>query len=312
MSAVTSQTHYIPWAARAAFPIVSGLFYVTQALLAFSVYKGWVWLSIPLVILASHLMHGLLIGFHEAIHGKLRKSKFLNAVDGVLVGILSFTSFTLYRVLHQSHHMHLATERDVELWPFVDPRSPRWKRRLAAFFELNFGLFFTPLLFWRGFFRKGSAIRSKRVRRRIWGELLLGVAFWTITITLVAKFSLWPWLFWNYLAPAFIAANLQSWRKYIEHVGLSGNTARSATRSIIAETFPGRLMSLTLLHEPLHGVHHLRSALPHSELPEHKDTLYPEEKGDTIPFPNYRSAFKDLIRSLSDPRVGGQWETAKE
>lgn len=304
----TNRPHFTPWVNRAAFPFVSGSFYLTQALLAYSVYRGWLWLSIPLVILASHLMHGILIAYHEAVHGQLRKSKFLNDLDGILVGILSFTSFTLYKVTHQSHHVHFATERDVELWPFVDTRSPLWARRLAAFIELNFGLVFTPFLFWRAFFCRDSEIRNRKIRRRIWAELLLGVVFWVTAVTLVARFELWPWFFWNFFVPAFIAANLQSWRKYIEHVGLSGHTARSATRSIIADSWAGRMMSLTLLHEPLHGIHHVKSSLPYAELPDHTEWLHPAEEGDTVPFPNYRSAFRDLLHQLSDPRVGSQWD----
>ena len=85
--------------------------------------------------------------------------------------------------------------------------------------------------------------------------MVLATVIWSLVITLVISFNLWPWFFWNYLIPAFIAGNLQSWRKYIEHVGMSGNSARGATRSIVANTWCGKLMSITLLHEPLHGIH---------------------------------------------------------
>src|ERR1041384_2997197 len=85
----------------------------------FSVWKGWLWLTIPLVLVAAHVMHGLLIGFHEASHGLLRKSRRLNEFDGVLIGIFSFVPFSLYRVVHQRHHMHLATHKATEPWPFV-------------------------------------------------------------------------------------------------------------------------------------------------------------------------------------------------
>ncbi|MGB3122021.1 MAG: fatty acid desaturase [Verrucomicrobiales bacterium] len=310
MTKETSHSQFSPWVCRAAFPLVSGCFYLTQIALVYSVHRDWIWLSIPLMLLASHFMHGLLIGFHEASHGCLRKSHFLNELDGILVGILSYTSLTLYRALHQSHHVHFATEKDAELWPFVQVDSPLWLRRLAAFTELNFGLFFTPFLFWRGFFGKDSDIRNKKLRRRIWMELILAVVFWIVAFTVVARFQLWPWYFWNYFAPAFIAGNLQSWRKYIEHVGLSGNTARSATRSIVADTWSGHFVSMMLLHEPLHGIHHLQAKLPHFALPRHIDKLEPTEDGDTVPFPNYRAAIADLLRKLPDPKAGSQWEKA--
>jgi hypothetical protein len=141
--------------------------------------------------------------------------------------------------------------------------------------ELSAGLAFTPFLFWSVFFRKGSVVRSRKVRRRIWTELVLMVAVWTVILSAVASWHVWTYFFWLYLAPGIIAGNLQSWRKYIEHVGLGGHTAKSATRSIIADTWAGRLLSLTLLHEPFHAVHHLRVALRHPELPRHAALLVP-------------------------------------
>src|SRR6266699_277367 len=90
------------------------------------VWSGWLWLALPLVLVAAHLMHGL-----------LRKSRRLNEFDGVILGVFSFLPFSLYRVVHQMHHMHLATERDTELWPLVITKAPRWARRLAALLELT-------------------------------------------------------------------------------------------------------------------------------------------------------------------------------
>lgn len=309
MTAVIEEPPSSLWPARAALPLVAAGFFLTQGLLAFSIYRGWVWLVIPLVLLLSHFMHGYLIAFHEAAHGLLRKSRLLNEIDGIIMGVTSLTSFTLYRALHQKHHAHLATEKDIELWPFVDPRCPLWKRRLAAFLELNFGLIYTPFLFWRLFFIRQSPIRSPKVRTRIWAELAIGLAFWGTVILVTAAFNFWPYLWLNYIVPAFIAGNLQSWRKYIEHVGLSGHSGRSATRSIVANTWMGKLVSLTLLHEPLHGIHHIKSSLPHSELPSHTGWLEASEEGDIEPFPNYWSAFQHLLSCLPDPRVGRQWES---
>lgn len=308
-----SATDYEPehlnthWVSRAAFPLVTGGMVLFQVILGVTVYHGLYWLAVPLVLVVSHFMHGALIGFHEASHGILRKNRLLNEIDGVLAGVLSFMSFTLYRAAHQTHHMYLATAKDEELWPFVNVDTPRWARQLAAFVELNAGLLFTPFLFWRMFFRKGSFIRSRKVRRRIWGELILLVAFWSLVLFLVQHFQVWNYFLWCFLAPAVIAGNLQSWRKYVEHVGLHGHTAKSATRSIIADTWTGRFLSVTLLHEPFHAVHHMRAGLHHYELPLHAASLQPSAEGELTPFPNYWSAIKHLMSELSDPRVGSHW-----
>ncbi|HSV62044.1 MAG TPA: fatty acid desaturase, partial [Chthoniobacterales bacterium] len=203
---------------------------VSESAIWFTVRAGWLWLTVPLVLVTAHLMHGLLIGFHEASHGLLRKSRRLNEFDGVLIGIFSMLPFSLYRVVHQMHHIHLATEKDTELWPFVLTRAPRWSRHLAAFFELTLGLFYAPLIFLRVFIQRNSIVRSRKVRRRIWVELALSVVVWASVVAAVAFSGAWKYFLWLYLVPAVIAANLQSWRKYIEHMGLLGNTVNSSTR----------------------------------------------------------------------------------
>src|SRR3954447_16059719 len=206
---------------------------LAESAIWFTVWAGWLWATVPLVLLAAHWMHGLLIGFHEASHGLLRKSRRLNEFDGVLIGIFSLVPFSLYRVVHQMHHMHLATEKDTELWPFVLTEAPRWARRLAAFLELTVGLFYSPFIFLRVFLHPKTLVRSRKVRRRIWQELALSVVVWSAILAAGAFFGVWKYLLWLYLLPALIAANLQTWRKYVEPLGLTGDTVNSSTRSIV-------------------------------------------------------------------------------
>ncbi len=296
------------WVSRKAYLLVGGMLYLSLLAIFFALQRDNYWLVVPLALVASHLMHGSLIGFHEASHGMLKRSRKWNEFDGVLIGTLSFTSFSLYRASHQTHHAHLGSERDEELWPFVRTEKSRGFRVVAAVLELCFGLFYTPLLFLRTFLRKGSPIRAQRVRRRIWMEIALMGVFWSTLLSLVAWFGAWKYLFWMFFVPGFIAGNLQSWRKYIEHVGLTGSTVRSATRSIVAEGPLGKLVSFTLLHEPYHGVHHQRAGLPHAELPGYTRDLQPTQREECTPFPSYRHALIHLFHCLSDPRVGPQWE----
>ena len=306
-----SELHEPHWVVRGAFQMLVFALLATEALLAFTVHGGWIWAAVLLALVASHLMHCTLIGLHEAAHGLLRKNRRFNEFDGIVIGTLSLMSFSLYRVIHQTHHAYLASERDYEFWPLSQPSTARWKRCLAAFAELNLGLFYGPFLFLRAFFGPASPVRSKRIRRRVWAELVLLVAAWALVIAAVAFFGLWKYFLWMYLGPAVLAANLQSWRKYIEHVGMTGNTVNGSTRSIVADTWVGKLVSFTLLHEPFHGVHHLKAGLPHAELPLHADKLQPKNPGELPPFPSYRYAFIDLIQKLSDPRVGPQWQTVE-
>src|ERR1700747_1723526 len=205
---VLSQQEQPPWVSRAAFPLLVAIYFVTEAALLTSVYPAAIWVSLLLMLFVSHLMHGMLIAFHEASHGLLRKNRRLNEIDGVIIGTLSLMSFSLYRAAHQLHHAHLATERDEELWPFVIPGTPRWKRISAAILELVLGFFYTPFLFIRTFLRAGSPIRNRKLRRRIWAEFALTGVVWLCILTVVTWWGVWNYFLWMYLVPAYFAANM--------------------------------------------------------------------------------------------------------
>jgi fatty acid desaturase len=307
----TIEPHEPHWVTKAAFPVVMTIFYLTQIALGVAVYWSFYWLAVPLVLVSSHLMHGILIALHEASHGLLRKNRILNEIDGILIAAFGGMSFSLYRVTHQSHHAHLATERDEELWPFVHPGVSRPARILAAILELGLGMLYTPFLFIRAFVRPGSTIRRKNLRRRIWAEFAVALCLWIVILGAVAWFGVWKYFIWVYLAPAWLAGNMQSLRKYIEHVGMLGSTVNSSTRSIVAHGWLGKLVAFTLLHEPFHGVHHRHSGLPHAKLPQFVAVLEPATPDERPPFASYWRAFQHLFRSLADPRVGAQWNISK-
>src|SRR4029079_15492392 len=188
-----SEAHDPHWVLKSAFQLlVFGLVFA-EALLALAVGHHLCGRSVLLVIVVAHLMHGTLIGLHEAAHGLLRKNRRFNEFDGVVIGTLSLMSFSLYRVVHQTHHAYLATERDYEFWPLSKPEVPRWQRCAAAFCELNFGLFYGPFVFFRAFFSSPSPVRSPRVRRRVWAELALMVVTWRLILGTVATFGLWKY-----------------------------------------------------------------------------------------------------------------------
>lgn len=302
------QSHESPWlTGRAAFPVLSVLSALLQMGLGVAAYYDRYWIALALAIVASHVMHGMLVALHEASHGLLRKNRLLNEINGVFMGTFTLTSFSLYRAAHQLHHAYLATERDEELWPFVDPGIPRWKRVCAAVLELTMGILYTPFLFLRIFLRPGSPIRSRKVRRRIWLEYALVVLFWGSILTFDTFHHAWKYFFWMYFFPGWLAGNAQSLRKYVEHVGLTGSTVNSSTRSIVSEGWLAEFLCFTLLHEPYHGVHHWRSGIPHTELPLHTAALEPKIPEELPPYESFAAALRDLFASLPDPRVGAQW-----
>src|SRR5262245_61416620 len=164
-----AEAHRPRWSGLWTWLFLAGLFLAIEGVLLAAVVRETLWLAVVAVLVVAHLMHGQLIAFHEAAHGLLCPTQSYNDGVGFLIGMLSFTSLSLYRAAHHLHHAYLGTERDEELWPFVRPTSPRWLRRTAAFLELTAGLVWTPLLLLRSFLRPGSPIRGP-VRRRIWAE----------------------------------------------------------------------------------------------------------------------------------------------
>src|SRR5260370_29196306 len=221
------------WVLRGGFQLLVFGVVLAETVLAGTVEHGLIWLAVPLVLVVSRLVHGILIGLHEAAHGLLRKNRGFNDFDGVVIATLGLMSFSLYRAVHQTHHAYLATERDCEFWPLSQTTTPRWKRCLAAFIELNLGLFYSPFLFLRAFLCSRSPLRSKRVRRRVWAELVLTTVVCAFVLWTTATFGLWRYFIWMCLSPAILAANLQNWRKYIEHVGMTGDTGNTSTPTIV-------------------------------------------------------------------------------
>jgi fatty acid desaturase len=207
---------------------------------------------------------------------------------------------------------YLTSERDEEFWPYTDPRVSRGLRRLAAFDELVLGFFYAPVLFLRGFLRPGSPIRDPRLRRRIWLELALIAAVWSVVLAATAWFGAWKYLLFAFVLPAVLAGNLQSWRKFVEHMGLAGTTINSVTRNVVPRGLCGRFLSWTMFNIAYHSVHHHYARMHSAELPEFTELLEPAAAEELLPFPNYRSAVRDMLSSLADPRIGKQWLTAAE
>src|SRR5207253_477601 len=104
------------------------------------------------------------------------------------------------------------------------------------------------------------------IRRLIWIELAGLAAFWAVIIGLVVWFDAIPVFVAAYLIPAVIAGNVQSLRKYVEHVGLTGR-GHALTRSVRNPSWLGRLTAWLLFQEPYHDVHHLYPKVPQEALP---------------------------------------------
>jgi fatty acid desaturase len=278
------------------------LFVLLELWITYAVNNAAWLLIVPAWLALAYIMHAHLLALHECSHAGLLPFRTLNYLTGVLVGWGALMSFTLYRSTHYTHHGWLSQERDEELWPFVIRDIPRWKRRLAAIGELSVGLLYTPALFLRCYLRRGSPIRNRRTRIHIAFELTCLILFWTAILWATAEFALWVHLLSCYIVPAWLAGNIQSARKYVEHMGLFGTTAETLTRSIVSDTWFGRLVSFTLFDEPYHAAHHF-----HGEIPQRQVARTARVFEGACVYRTYSAALADVARQLADPKVGPQW-----
>lgn len=297
--------HRRSWSGFGVWLAFVAAFAAAEAALCWSLLAGPLWLTVLLVLLVAHLMHSQLLAFHEAVHWTLCPQRGVNEWMGISIGTLSLTSLSAFRALHRTHHAHLATERDEELWPFVLPETPRWARRVAAGVELSLGIAYTSYLCWRTFLRAGSPIRG-RVRRRVWFENAL-IFGWAALLVCGVLAGLGPFLLVMYAIPGILAGNMHSLRKYIEHMGLTGSTVLGSTRSVAPTGVVGRLFTFSLFNISFHGIHHRFAAIPQERLPELADLLTATTPEEVPPYTHHRGALRDLCRSLGDPRIGAQW-----
>lgn len=282
------------------------LFFICMVTAVVSWQAGYWPLTIVAWLVMAHVGHINLFVFHESAHFLLHPNRLLNEANGILVGTFILIPLSVYRYVHGQHHVHLSSEKDVEFWPFVDTRTPRWFRRLAAVSELLFGFFHTPLVFFRGVLVAPKL--SPALKRRIVAEYALGLAFWGTILSVTAWFGLWEYLLVGYVVPSMISGSQQTFRKFVEHMGLYGNTVDGLTRTIDDQNWLGKFISYTMLHGDIHGPHHLHPKIPQSRLPEALDHLVREGRlTEQSVYPNYWSATKAMFREIADPRIGPQW-----
>src|SRR5881409_3052499 len=103
---------------------------------------------------------------------------------------------------------------------------------------------------------------------------------WVGILSLIARYGVSNYFVAMYIVPGVIGGNMHSLRKYIEHMGLTGSTILSSTRSIVSQSFLGRLAAFSLFNIQFHGVHHKYAKIPQARLPEFVPLLAPTQEGE--------------------------------
>ena len=269
-----------------------------------AVDHSWI-LAAVCVFLASVATNSTMLTLHEAVHRTLTENPRLNDALGVAVGVLLVTPFSAYKFVHMSHHGMLGSERDLEFWPYVDRRKSLFVRRLTAVTELLASPITYGILFSRVALKQ--LLPASIVRRIRWEYALIGV-IWVPVLAGIAITGTWVPFILAFVIPLWLGANMQSWRRLIEHLGLTGDDTLSMTRTVIATNPIERLYSLIMMHENYHGPHHSKGRVPWQSLPAMTREMYPPGSPQrALLFRSYLTAVPHMLKALARPEIGPQW-----
>lgn len=268
-------------------------------------YAGWWPLTVILVLAAGVCANSTILTMHEAVHFLLSPNIVLNNIGGMIAGTVTMAPLHLFRVVHQSHHGMIGTDRDLEFWPYVNRSSKRWQRVLAAFTELTVAPLYYFFMFSRALLvgHMSARARYKCYRDVAIMLIVLGAALYVVAIN-----GWWVPFIIAYVIPELLAANMQSWRRLTEHVGLYGDDTLALTRSIVPTNPLELFYCRVMLNENYHASHHKKASIKWTDLPDDTETLYREnEDVRKLTFNTYFKAIPHMLKELGDPRIGSQW-----
>ena len=262
---------------------------------------------IPLLTYCWFCVGGL---SHEIIHHNLPISARLNWAIGSLIGTVLGIPYSVYREVHMRHHAYLNTPLDWELWPYSDPAASLRFRRVFVWLDLGLGLLAYPLIWGRICFSKRSPVKDQ-IKRTMRREYLAVAGFWLT----VAGFCIWlqttqRFLFQPkhaiFVLPLFLAGNVNSLRKMVEHLGTASFDPLLGTRTIVGSNLLTNAFSYFDFDLAVHGPHHRHPKLEHSRLKNKMSELCLQNPGHAYPlFSTFADAVKDTLRTLFlNPAVG--------
>lgn len=251
------------------------------------------WLVAACIALTASMMFCWTSALHEAAHQTLFKSRFLSVWSGRLLGTLMFTPYSAYRESHIRHHAYLNTPRDWELWPYSDPTASLAFRRAFVWFDVFCGIAAGPVIYGRIYFSGKSPIKSPQVRAAIRNEYFGIIAVWGAIWTYTTITHQWPAHLLAIIAPMYLAAFAQTFRKFTEHLGMASFDPLQGTRTVLPRKWLLRLSSFLNFDIFIHGPHHRHPRLTHTTL-EAKLAEYQQANPD-VNYPAYDRYWKAML-----------------
>jgi len=293
---------------RSAWQLTNSL--VPYAVLWYLMYRSLAvsyWLTVPLALLAAGFLVRIFIIFHDCGHGSFFKSRKANDFWGVILGVLTFTPYYLWRWEHAVHH---ASSGDLDrrgrgdVWTLTVQEyleSSRWKRFAYRLARNPFILFvLAPMylfLVHQRFPTNGTAARERRSVH--WTNLaILGVA--------VAMSAVFGWK--AYLIIQFslvvMAGSAGVWLFYVQHQFEGVYWERGDDWDYTAAALQGssfyklpKVLQWFSGNIGFHHIHHLSPRIPNYNLERcHKA----EPLFNTVPAVTLFSSFKSFTFRLWD------------
>lgn len=264
------------------------------------------WIALALVIYTASMMFCWTSALHEAVHQTLWRHRGLSIWMGRMLGTLMFTPYTAYREVHIRHHAYLNTPRDWELWPYSDPNASLTFRRVFVWFDLLLGVVAGPVIYGRIYFSRKSPIKSEATRRAIRYEYLAIALLWGSVWTYTTVAGLWMDHIRAILLPMYLAAMMQTGRKFTEHLGMASYDPLLGTRTVLPQKWLLRLSSFLNFDIFIHGPHHRHPRITHTTLKPKMEEYCQENPDVSYPvYHNYWQATWAMLPSmLKNPGCG--------
>ena len=288
----------------------AGSYIVMWILMIWSLKYSY-WITLILAVPAAGFLVRTFIIFHDCGHGSFFRSKRLNAIVGVITGLLVFTPYNRW---HRDHHIHHQTVGNLDKRGIgdvatltVDEYRNRswWQRFLYRLYRNPFFLFgLAPLLLFVVLYRFPKKYMS--VREHVYVQLT-NLALVLIVFSMIMAIG-WKAYLMIQIPVLYIATVHGVWLFYVQHQFRHVKWSDSSgwdyrTMALEGSSFfrlPAALNWFTG-NIGYHHIHHLSPLIPNYNLKKCNDEneLFREIKPIT-----FRTAFESLILRLWDEKKG--------
>ena len=292
---------YAPFYSLALWPLFSWIGFVS--------WNAGFWPITILALIASAIsLQSMIIAVHESAHYGISSNRRINDFVGIVAGTITLSPMSVYRMLHRYHHGMTGSERDMEFWPYVNMSVPRWKRILSVMTELTLSSPYFICMFTRSIL---VGKMNDQVRKRCWIEFILALSVSFIVLIIVAIKGWWVGYLIAYFIPMQLTGLLISWRRMVEHLGLCDEDMQRMTRLVAPTNKFEKFICALFFNEPFHAAHHAKPSAEWTTLPDVSyEMLAKSPELEDLHYTSYVYAIPDMLKHLSDPKIGKQWLNA--